>query len=829
MNNIERQIELEKKMTQVSVEKYRREFEKHKQQDNFANSTAGNIVMQNSIKPFVEAVNNYLDNYGAGKAVRSTIAARVIGKIGAQTCCYIACKVILNTVYKSCMLQPLSRAIGQALEDEYKMCSFKKENKHYYESIQKDLNSRGAKSNRKKFITQIMFKKRLDFHSDTWSISEKIQAGMILTELFVNSTNLFELHNKKEGKKIKKILVATPDLIKIIDDLNIKLEVMQPFYLPMLTPPKAWTGIFEGGYLSPYLRKNKVIKNNDREYLKKLSQYSNTRVYEALNTIQNTAWQINSEVLEVVKALWEEGQAVAGLPKRDDEPLSDYPFPNATKDTVFTAEEKQIIAKWKRDTYEAHKQNIAQRSNRLLTGQILRIADKFKDEEAIWFPYQMDFRGRMYPIPALLQPQGSDLAKGLLRFARGKPIEDNTALNWWKIHGANVFGYDKASYKDRVKWVDEHHEELLKYADKPLENRGWIEADKPFQFLSWCFEYFNYFYTHNIEFTTHIPIQLDGTCNGLQHYSALLKDEISGSAVNLVNSEIPSDIYAKVAEKLTEKLKGIKNDNNSDTLNPIWVPYAGLWLSLGINRKLTKRPVMVLPYGGTQLSCRQYIQAYLEENYSKDFLWKHFKIGNNPNDCIFKVSNWLSKYLWEAIKETLKSAIVGMDYLKSLTRATLKYKNAIEWTTPLGLLIHQAYKKSKTKQADTELFGKMLQMTYKSETEDINKMKQLNGICPNFIHSLDASCLMLWLLKCKEAGINQFMSVHDCYGVLAPDTEKSAKLLREAFVEIYQRPILDDFRADLTDDLPDTEELPPRPQEGDLRIEEVMKSNYFFN
>ena len=55
---------------------------------------------------------------------------------------------------------------------------------------------------------------------------------------------------------------------------------------------------------------------------------------------------------------------------------------------------------------------------------------------------KMDFRGRLYPIPVLLQPQGSDLAKGLLRFARGKPA-DEKSIKCLEIHGANMYGYKK--------------------------------------------------------------------------------------------------------------------------------------------------------------------------------------------------------------------------------------------------------------------------------------------------------------------------------------------------------------------------------------------------
>ena len=50
---------------------------------------------------------------------------------------------------------------------------------------------------------------------------------------------------------------------------------------------------------------------------------------------------------------------------------------------------------------------------------MLSIANHFK-EKVLWFPHNMDFRGRVYPIPPYLNHMGSDLARSLMVFARGK-------------------------------------------------------------------------------------------------------------------------------------------------------------------------------------------------------------------------------------------------------------------------------------------------------------------------------------------------------------------------------------------------------------------------
>lgn len=844
---VEQQIEIEKKMTQCSIDNYRRELERAKQSKTFGCTAVATKLLSRILDDYSNKIREYLDDYSKGKAVRSTLAANVVSRLNnVEVVAYLTSKIILNSMWAKIPTQAMYKAIGQAIEDEFKMREFKSENAHYYKTIQADLNRRGAKANRKKNITTGVFNKRLDFHLDRWTVTEKFQTGLVLTHLFVESTGLVEYEDVFKKNKHLKILIPTQELVNWTENMNEKLELMQPLFLPMVCQPKEWTSILEGGYISPYLKKNKLIKNNSKDYLKKLETAKMPIVYEAINHLQNTQWQVNKRVLDVVKALWEEGRAVAELPDREDEPLIPYPYPDRAKasEENWSEEEIEIIKKWKRDTYEIHKRNVQKRSVRLLVSQIIRIADQFAAYDTIWFPHQMDFRGRLYPIPVLLQPQGTDLSKGLLHFARGKPV-DNESIKWLQIHGANVYGYDKENYENRACWTKSRSSEILSYAENPLLNRGWTEADKPFQFLAFCFEYRDYL-SNPESFRTHIPIQLDGTCNGLQHYSALLRDPVGGSAVNLVNTEKPSDIYAKVAEKLEEKLNGLREQNiinNDDNINDRnssntdsridrigGSNLARHWLNLGINRKLTKRPVMVLPYGGTMLSCREYIQEYLTDNYSPNFIWKHFEVGENPTDCIFKISVWLSKYLWESIQETLKAATVGMDYLRNIARVITKEKQYIEWLTPAGLLVRQAYASRKKKEIKTELYGSILKTTVNLDLETLDTQRQLNGICPNFIHSLDASCLMLYLIKCKKAGINSFMTVHDCYGTHAADTEQSAKLLREAFVEIYRQPILENFTEDVLSGIEVKEEdIPEIPEKGSLDIEDVLKSDYFFN
>jgi hypothetical protein len=47
---------------------------------------------------------------------------------------------------------------------------------------------------------------------------------------------------------------------------------------------------------------------------------------------------------------------------------------------------------------------------------------------------------------------------------------------------------------------------------------------------------------------------MDGSCNGLQHFSALFRDEMGGRSVNLTNNDTPRDVYAEVSDNVGELL-----------------------------------------------------------------------------------------------------------------------------------------------------------------------------------------------------------------------------------------------------------------------------------
>lgn len=67
-----------------------------------------------------------------------------------------------------------------------------------------------------------------------------------------------------------------------------------------------------------------------------------------------------------------------------------------------------------------------------------------------------------------------------------------------------------------------------------------MEADDPWQFLAACFEVADAWRSPDpAAYESRLPVQLDGSCNGLQHYAALGRDLDGGMAVNLRPADRP--------------------------------------------------------------------------------------------------------------------------------------------------------------------------------------------------------------------------------------------------------------------------------------------------
>ncbi|KAI9082869.1 hypothetical protein K1719_035199 [Acacia pycnantha] len=573
-------------------------------------------------------------------------------------------------------------------------------------------------------------------------------------------------------------------------------------YMPMLVPPVNWTGFDKGGhlFLPSYVMRTHGAKQQ-REAIKKAPLKQLGLVFEALDTLGNTKWRINKRVLSITDRIWASGGRLADLVDRDDVPLPEKP------DT----DDEALNKKWKWKSKSVKKENRERHSRRCDTELKLVVARKLKDEEGLFYPHNLDFRGRAYPMHPHLNHLGSDICRGILEFAEGRPL-GKSGLHWLKIHLANLYagGVDKLSHDGRIAFVENHLEDIVDSADKPLEGRRWwLNAEDPFQCLAVCIDLTEALRSHSPEtFISHVPVHQDGSCNGLQHYAALGRDKLGAVAVNLVAGEKPADVYSGIAARV---LDIIRRDAQKD---PAVFPDAlqAKTLINQVDRKLVKQTVMTSVYGVTYVGARDQIMRRLKD-----------RGAISDNQQLFVASCYAAKVTLTALEEMFQAARSIMSWLGDCAKIIAAENQPVRWTTPLGLPVVQPYRKLGRHVVKTSLQILSLQ----NETDKVLAQRQRTAFPPNFVHSLDGSHMMMTAVACKRAGLN-FAGVHDSYWTHACDVGEMNRILREKFVELYQTPILENLLESFERSFPSLS-FPPLPERGDLDLRDVLESPYFFN
>lgn len=620
--------------------------------------------------------------------------------------------------------------------------------------------------------------------------ASKLQIGSLLLGNLIDLGFVETKH--KYHKKKTLILISLSDVVKnIIHNIDNRLLTFTTFAIPCIESPHEWQSLTGGGFHTTDFKKRFgcFIKppfsfGSEKEFTKKLLKADFKNVYSAINSLQNTKWKVNKKVLEIVKN-------VSKIVKTDEI------FAENIKKSKPKAHEKIELYNW----YKENKQNT---TKYLKYHSLIKCAETFSEYPEIYFVYKCDFRGRVYAISRDLNPQSSDLSKGLLKFAIGKPLLDKDAIKWFKINGANRWGYDKVSFSDRVKWVDDHSEKIYQIANDPIKNLDWLNADKPVQFLAWALEYKNCLDCPD-RFLSYLPVALDGTANGLQHLTALLKDHTASKIVNLEKTDYPSDLYSHISVKVNQYVKA---DNHSE--NEI---YKNLWLNEGITRKVVKRSTMTTPYGVSRFSMSDFIlEDYLKNNTSTKI----------PCHLQTKSANYLSGFVHDVIKESIPAANSIMVWLKNTVKTALENGNdCISWVAPSGFFVVQNYKKQKKKRVRINRFGNLLSI-YETLNDIPDKNRHIKGISPNFIHSLDASHMIFVINSAKQYGIDSFSMIHDDFGTHPSDTELFHQIIKEQFFNLYNdfNPLLDFYKHYPFLKIPDS---------GKYDIHSVLESDYLFS
>ncbi|KAI8377793.1 uncharacterized protein BYT42DRAFT_546425 [Radiomyces spectabilis] len=672
-----------------------------------------------------------------------------------------------------------------------------------------------------------------DGWTPAWPSTIRAKVGSVLTSLLIESSKIpvpsrdpetgakiieqipafFHTYQYVRGKRVGIIKFSDP-LTQLISREPLR-DTLHPRLLPMIVHPRPWLSYNLGGYLMSKTTCMR-IKNSPEQlvYLHKASEEERfNTVLAGLDVLGATRWRVNKNVFDVVLEAWNTGEPIADIPPAISKPTELPPKPE-NYDTDPKAKFNWVLKVKEIQTMDKNHHS-------------LRCDVNYKVETAraflnlpMYFPHNMDFRGRAYPIPPTLNHLGNDLCRGLLHFEEAKPLGER-GWRWLKIHLANVFGYDKYSFTEREAFTMDNIDNILDSVDRPLNgNKWWLKAENPWQCLSACFEVAAAFRSgHPEDFPSQLPVHQDGTCNGLQHYAALGGDLAGARAVNLAPSDRPADVYTGVAEMVNKQIEEAAAQGDE---------YA-LLLRGKVSRKVVKQTVMTNVYGVTFIGARLQIENRLKERgdlppekiyaLASYLARKVFSSLGEMFNGAHKIQDWLTDSARRIARSVPKEALIESGILppddpdtvvkekvvssrKRKTKATKGFSarnpssnqmTSVIWTTPLGLPIVQPYRRQGKKQVST-----LLQTVFIEDPDaarPVNAMKQSSAFPPNFIHSLDATHMLMSAVACYKSGLT-FASVHDSYWTHACDVDKMNKIIRDQFIELHTQPIMETLRAE---------------------------------
>ena len=648
------------------------------------------------------------------------------------------------------------------------------------------------------------------FHWTKWTDRLCLQVGSWLAKVVNAKTDWFaEMHGFDERGRNRPLFVFSDELESIKSALFAQSEVYAYFPLPMLIPPVPWSGSQNGGYvLNEETYKQAIVRGWHIDT--KVTQLT----IDFINNQQNVGFRINPFVQEVQKKLFEKGWTIHGSsdlltpadlkdswrPYRRPEP---WEVPTLPEDLRAVKKPKRGASEEERERYKARKAEDARitewhtRQLTLLelgrpTARFMRAVNLIKNDETFYFPWNLDWRTRCYPMIDTISPQGPEYHKAVLDFATDTPLDERSEI--WMARGvASAAGMDKKSFREREQWTHDNLDLIARVAVDPISDGWdiWTNMPEPWIFLRACKEYYECFIACSKSTTNIFCLGQDATCSGLQLLGGMMHDLATCDIVNCTpGHDEPQDAYGAVLSRTIELIK--ENEHSALNKRRILEKIRG-------KRFLTKLCVMTKAYAaGHDTRVTQVKEALAEKDIELAY-------NDDRNDELIEI---LVTTIEKAMDEVVPASKYILEWFQETAKAAFEKNEGtldLKYMTPSGNYVTCVYRKPITERVEVELLGNTIITPGSKELKDRRRPQQMIGvgdvdiddgiraIGANLTHGAgDASLLHVSFHDAPEDLL--YATTHDC--VYAPPSKMVDEInrrVREGFIRVCAFDVLTKF------------------------------------
>ena len=585
------------------------------------------------------------------------------------------------------------------------------------------------------------------------SRAERAALGAVLIECMISSTKMIEDYIRVRHNKKQRYLRYTSAYWDFLGRWKEAASLFRTVRLPMCMEPRPWTNHNDGGYLTSVTTISPVAWERWPE----VTKYVHERVYWQLNIQQETAYQIDHEMVDFTRSVWDLGHELGSVPSKNRLPLPDgneYKSQGRGPSEVWAD-------MWK---YNLDRKKDGARS--ALVNAFISYDKQLKDADAMFYVVRMCSRGRDHYQGAHINPQGAEHFRSWHKFKEQSPIKGHETQFAWSI--GEAMGLEK-DVKLRMLHLRDMGDMFRAVGEQPLQMLDIISGVKsPFRFKQLCEDWAGY--CKDPGYTSGTIHWRDQSCSGWGHLACLTRDHLLAGYTNCIGNS-SADLYSGVGELVLAKLKWrSSHENDPQQLCCQW------WIATEIPRSLWKACLMPVVYGRSYRSLVDVITQWLRDDL-QDFL--------TPEGIrVLELAQCLASEVNNVIKEAIPNCRELSRWLSKT--ATIQMDKGLRpyFFTPLGLGVETWATEGKQDVVELNLAGRKMKLSIRDKGTAIDRRRTCSKLVPDFIHGHDAAFLHTFVCH-WDLYKHPISTVHDCFGTTLQHTGTMCAELNDQWTRFY--------------------------------------------